>query len=35
VDNQQINAGSVYPFVGMRQLRRASKSKAPAAGTPI
>jgi hypothetical protein len=35
VDNQQITSGSVYPNVSMRQLRRASKRKAPAAGTPV
>ena len=27
VDNQELIAGSVYPFVGMRQLRRGSKRK--------
>lgn len=35
VDNQQITSGSAYPFVSMRQLRRGSKRKAPAAGTPV
>ncbi len=35
VDDQEINAGSVYPFVGMRQLRRASKRQAPTSGTPV
>lgn len=27
VDNQAFSAGSIYPFVAMRQLRRASKRK--------
>lgn len=33
VDGQEIVSGSVHPFVGMRQLRRGSKRKAPATGT--
>ncbi len=35
VDAQQFSSGSVYPKVGMRQLRRASKRKAIAAGTSV
>jgi hypothetical protein len=35
VDGQQIVSGSLYPFVGMRQLRRASKRKTTTAGTTV
>jgi hypothetical protein len=35
VDGQEITSGSVYPFVGMRQLRRGSKRKAPTSGTTV
>jgi hypothetical protein len=35
VDGQEIVAGSVYPQVAMRQLRRASKRKAPTSGTSV
>jgi hypothetical protein len=35
VDGQQFSSGSVFPRVGMRQLRRASKRKAPTAGTTV
>lgn len=35
VDGQEIVSGSVFPQVSMRQLRRGSKRKAPATGTPL
>lgn len=35
IDGQEISDGQVYPFLAMRQLRRGSKRKAPASGTPV
>lgn len=36
VDGDPITSGLVYPFVGMRQLRRASKKKTtPSSPTPV